>query len=136
MSKDLIRLMHALFLPGADACQDAPWRPNTDVYRTETGWLVKVELAGVRAADIDLQAIGTRLVLRGIRRDFVLDAAERCRMRSPVHYQMEIEYSRFERTIELPCDLKLADIETDYRDGILLIHVIPQRGESRSSGRG
>src|SRR5438128_2498798 len=24
MSKDLIRLMHALFLPGADACEEAP----------------------------------------------------------------------------------------------------------------
>src|SRR5437867_4155460 len=37
MSKDLIRLMHALFLPAKEACQDAPWRPNMDVYRTPAG---------------------------------------------------------------------------------------------------
>jgi HSP20 family protein len=127
MSKDLIRLMHALFLPGVEACQDAPWRPHTDVYRTAGGWLVKFELAGVRAEDIDLQAIGGRLLLRGVRRDCVQEAAQKIGLSSPVHYGMEIEYSRFERGVELPCDLKKADISTEYRDGMLLV-CIDQRG--------
>ena len=48
MSKDLIRLMNALFLPGAEVCRSTPWQPNVDVYRTATGWLVKFELAGVK----------------------------------------------------------------------------------------
>ena len=49
MSRDLIRLMHALFLPGAEAYEGpAPWRPHADVYRTSNGWLVKFELAGTR----------------------------------------------------------------------------------------
>ena len=60
MSKDLIRLMHALFLPGRMPTRH-PWRPNIDVYRTANGWLVKFELAGVRAEDIDLQVLGGRL---------------------------------------------------------------------------
>ena len=123
MSKDLIRLMQALFLPGADACQDAPWRPNMDVYRTKTGWLIKFELAGVRAEDIDLEVLGGRMTLRGVRRDSVLEAAHKSGAPSPVHHRMEIAYSRFERVVELPCDLKRADVRTDYRDGLLLVHV-------------
>jgi HSP20 family protein len=120
MSDDLIRLMHALFLPGAEACQEGPWHPNTDVYRTRDGWLVKFELAGVRPEDINLQVLGPRMSLTGVRRDAT--ASEACRS-----YRMEIAYSRFERSLELPCDLKQAEITSEYRDGMLLVRVTPQR---------
>ena len=137
MSKDLIRLMHALFLPGAEACLNAPWQPNTDVYRTATGWLVKFELAGVRAEDIDLQVLGNRMTLAGHRRDSVLESAQKARNASegkqagggpvPVHYRMEIAYSQFERTVELPCDVKRAHIATEFRDGMLLVRIDPEQ---------
>jgi HSP20 family protein len=127
MSKDLIRLMHALFLPGAEACQTAPWQPNTDVYRTAAGWLVKFELAGVRAEDIDLQVLGKHMTLRGVRRDGVLESAQRQGGPAPVHYRMEIAYSKFERTLELPCDLRRADITTEFRDGMLLVRIKPEQ---------
>jgi HSP20 family protein len=120
MSDDMVRLMRALFLPGAEARLEEPWRPNTDVYRTRDGWLVKFELAGVRPEDIDLQVLGPRMTLRGSRRDCT--AAEGCS-----YYRMEIAYSCFERSLELPCDLKLADITTEYRDGMLLVRVTPRR---------
>src|SRR5919198_6046253 len=113
MARDLIRLMHALFLPHAGRPCDAAWRPSADVYRTARGWLVKFELAGVRPEDIDLQVLGRRMVLRGVRRDCVPPGG--CS-----YYRMEIAYSRFERAIELPCDLRRADITTEYRDGMLL----------------
>src|SRR5205807_3254442 len=96
MPKDLIRLMHALFLPGT-RCGDAPWEPAADVYRTRHGWIVKFDLAGVRPDDIELTALGNTLSVRGVRRDHVRE--EGC-----CHYRMEIAYSRFERTLELPCD--------------------------------
>jgi HSP20 family protein len=126
MSKDLIRLMNALFLPGAEACQDAPWRPLTDVYRTKDGWLVKFELAGVRAEDVDLQVLGGRMQLCGVRRDCVQEEARKTGHPSPVHYRMEIAYSRFERTLDLPCDLKRAAIVTEFKDGLLLVRVTPE----------
>jgi HSP20 family protein len=127
MSKDLIRLMHALFLPGAEACQSAPWQPNTDVYRTDTGWLVKFELAGVRAEEIDLQVLGNRMVLRGVRRDCVLESTQKQGGPALVQYRMEIPYSQFERTLELPCDLKRAAITTEFRDGMLLVRINPEQ---------
>jgi HSP20 family protein len=127
MSKDLIRLMHALFLPGADACQEAPWQPNMDVYRTKTGWLVKFELAGVHAEDIDLQVLGNRMTLRGLRRDTVLEECQKNGLPVPVHHRMEIAYSRFARGVEMPCDLKKAQITTEYRDGLLLVRITPEQ---------
>jgi HSP20 family protein len=128
MSKDLIRLMNALFLPGGlEACQNAPWQPNMDVYRTADGWLVKFELAGVRADDIDLQVLGGRMTLRGVRRDTVLEASQKSGESRPMHHRMEIAYSKFERVVELPCDLKQSEVKTDYRDGLLLVRITPER---------
>ena len=116
MSQDLIRLMHALFLPAAEVLPYAPWRPAADVYRTPEGFSIKFELAGVRAEDIDLEVIGQRLTIRGTRRDLEGHKACRC-------YLMEISYNQFERSLDLPCNLERADITTSYRDGMLLVHI-------------
>ncbi|MEK7405019.1 MAG: Hsp20/alpha crystallin family protein [Acidobacteriota bacterium] len=100
----------------AAARQETRWRPPVDVYRTPCGWLLKLELAGVRMEDISVQLQGNRLTVSGIRRDWALE--EGCS-----HYMMEISYNRFERTIELPCDLAQTRLELEYREGILLIRV-------------
>ena len=118
MSEDLIRLMHVLFLPAAESCREGAWCPATDVYRTPSGWLVKFDLAGVRAEDIDLEVHGRRMTVRGTRRDCTTPAG--CS-----YYRMEIAYGPFERSVELPVDddLRRAQITTEYRDGMLLVHV-------------
>jgi HSP20 family molecular chaperone IbpA len=36
---------------------------------------------------------------------------------------MEIAYSRFERQVELPGDLQRAKIDTEFRDGMLLVRI-------------
>lgn len=118
MSRDMVRLTHALFLPQVEACRDSPWCPAVDVYRTRHGWLVKVDLAGVRVEDIELQRRGPRLTIRGSRRDCVHE--EGCS-----YYRMEIAYSRFERSLELPCDLERADMGVEYHDGMLLVSIAP-----------
>ncbi len=117
MSQDLIRLMHVLFLPAAEAMPYTPWRPAADVYRTKDGFSIKFELAGVKPEDIDLEVLGQRMTLRGVRRD-TCEHVDGCRC-----YLMEIAYNQFERSLELPCNLERADIATSFRDGMLLVHI-------------
>ena len=114
MSRDLIRLMHALFLP-ADHREEC-WRPAADVSRTPAGWLVKFDVAGTRPDDIRVLACGRRLTVQGRRRDWT--EAETC-----TYYRMEIAYGCFERSLELPCNLESADVTTEYRDGMLLVRI-------------
>ncbi len=40
-----------------------------------------------------------------------------------LQYSMEISYSRFERTVHLPCDIGAADLDVQYKNGILLVRV-------------
>jgi HSP20 family protein len=116
MPSDLIRLMHSLFLPVAERFHEPLWQPSVDVYRTRKGWVVKFELAGVRPEDIEVTVAGTHLTVRGSRRDWLSE--EGCS-----HYRMEISYSHFERTLELPCDLGKARVTTEYDCGLLLVRI-------------
>ncbi len=113
MANDLIRLMNALFMPPA---QEAAWQPPLDVYRTRKGWLVKIELAGVRPEDIHLTVQERGITVEGTRRDWFVEEECTC-------YRMEIAYSHFSRTVELPCELNAARIRTDYQYGLLLVHI-------------
>jgi HSP20 family protein len=114
MARDRIKFV-SFFLSAAPV-REATWRPDADVYRTAYGWLVKFNLAGVRPEDVELTARGRVLTVRGTRRD---DCSEgNCR-----HHQLEIEYGRFERHLELPVDLGAARIQAEQRLGMLLVHV-------------
>src|SRR5215212_5119295 len=121
MSRDLIHLMHRLFLPAARRVEAAQWQPLVDVYRTPDGWLVKYDLAGVRPEDISLTLDGRTLTVRGTRRDG-------CVQESCSHYLMEIAYSHFERSLQLPEDVTPLRLATEFRDGMLLVRL--QTGET------
>jgi len=101
---------------GARPAPDAAWHPLVDIYRTERGWLVKFELAGVPAEDILISARGRLLTVAGVRRDCTEE-----QVRS--HHLMEISYNRFERTVELPCDVESSHLEIQLRNGILIVRV-------------
>lgn len=116
MTDEIKQALRSLLMPTAGDCQRVDWQPAADVYRTRNGWLVKFDLAGVRPHEIEVAASGRRLTVRGLRRDFTLE--EGCH-----YHSLEISYNRFERTLELPCQVDAAHITTDYRDGMLLVQL-------------
>lgn len=101
-------------LPGLRSCAPSTWRPPVDVYRCKDGWLVKCELAGVRREDIEVALSENSLRISGTRRDWAILEGHRI-------YSMEICYDRFERLVSLPCNLELAEITIEFRDGMLLV---------------
>ena len=94
------------------------WEPPCDVYSSGQGWLVKLELAGVRPEDVQIAVRGRELTVAGLRRDWSILEGQRS-------HSMEIAYDRFERVIEMPCDLQAATVRVEYRDGMFLILVLP-----------
>ena len=92
------------------------WNPAADVYRTRDGWVVKLDLAGVKSDDIEITLDGALLRVSGLRRDSFCGEGIS-------HYQLEITYSRFEKIIQFPCSIERATVERDYRDGLLLLRL-------------
>ena len=119
--QDTLRRMSVLFGAAMDWSSEVRWQPAADIYRTRSGWLIKYDLAGVKAEDIEVTVSGSRITISGVRRDGRLE--EGCS-----HYAMEISYNHFERTLELPCDLDGAEVQIEGREGILLLRLIC-RGE-------
>ena len=68
MAIDKFNLPHMFFLSEIGHTDDV-WQPRADVYRTREGWLVKLELAGVRPDEIRLNIEDHRLIVQGSRRD-------------------------------------------------------------------
>jgi HSP20 family protein len=90
------------------------WYPPADVYRTPEGWIVKVELAGVCAEELEIEITGATLRIGGCRRDTFHNE-------TVSYHQLEITYSRFEKLIRFPCPIEGAEIESDYNDGLLIL---------------
>jgi HSP20 family protein len=92
------------------------WAPPADVYKAPDGWVVKIELAGVQADELEIEIEGHDLIVRGCRRDTVRTEGFVCQ-------QIEITYSRFEKMVRFPCPIDGARIERDYSDGLLILRL-------------
>jgi HSP20 family protein len=89
------------------------WMPPTDVYETESGLIVKVEVAGLREEDFEVVVEDQILMIRGIRPD----ANER-----RAYHQMEIRSGKFEIAIGLPSGVDLDEASAEYNQGFLTIN--------------
>lgn len=122
------------------------WTPAVNLYETDAGYSVCVDLAGVDKNRIDVEVLGRQLRLAGQRAipaDFApqaslagaepteastthadcspVGARRRCRI-----HVMEIDHGPFERLVELPSDADPERITARYREGFLWID-IPRR---------
>ena len=108
---------HVLLFSQIGDLFDSPiWQPPVDIYRTRRGWLLKYELAGVNIEDLRLSINDSTLRLTGTRRD--LCCGEDC-----IHHTMEIAYSRFERSVEMPHSLAGATVRPELVNGMLMVSI-------------
>jgi HSP20 family protein len=119
MDKQVRQIMRSFFDAASDSYANTSWCPSADIYHGRGRWLVKFDLAGVSPDDISLSTEGRRLTVAGTRRDFSVLEDQRA-------YSMEISYNRFERSLELPCDLGQCEIRSECRDGMFLVLIEPR----------
>lgn len=109
------------------------WQPPIDVHETQEQLLVKMELAGAKADDlqVSLSPDDRILTISGVRGEDPADRAGRVRC-----HQLEIYAGPFERSIALPAVPLLRDkITATYKDGFLRISlpkkVLPPKPQRR-----
>jgi len=111
---------------GLDSSSETYWVPNTDVYVSDGGLVIKVELAGMRREDLELTVDGNRLKISGHRPDG-------CRAPKCTFLVMEINYGVFESIIELPPGYDLSLAKAAYQNGFLRIDVPEQSQTSQKT---
>jgi HSP20 family protein len=112
---------------GAHEGATGRWTPNTDLYVTEAGLVVKVELAGMKSDSLEISVEGQKLRINGERQDG-------CRAPHCSFLVMEISYGPFEAVLDLPAGYDLTAAKAVYVNGFLRIDVPPAKGKKDSSG--
>jgi len=99
--------------------RQAHWVPNTDVYTTDEGLVIKMELAGMQSENLQITVEnGNVLCISGQRGDG-------CRAAKFNFLAMEINYGSFEKIIEIPSGFEVGRAKASYLNGFLRIDVPP-----------
>lgn len=90
------------------------FHPPTDVYETDEGLIVKIEIAGMREDDFRIALVEGTLVVAGVRRDTL--------PKRGVH-QMEISWGPFQTEVAVHMPVRESEIEARYEMGFLVIEL-------------
>lgn len=99
--------------------EEPEWLPPTDVYETESEFIVRLELPGMERDQIKISFMGGILTICGERRNEL----EASRVR---YHQMEMRYGPFQRAVCFPVPIAKEKIKAQYRQGMLRV-VLPKR---------
>lgn len=104
------------------------WRPATDVYETETEFVVQMDLAGMDRSAIEVLVDDDLLVVRGTRGDIATPGRKH-------FHEMEIRVGPFERRVRVPGHVDAESAVARYEGGFLFVVMAKgqgRRGERRS----
>ena len=102
-----------------DEFERADWTPASDIYETETGYLIAIDLPGIDRNALEIDIDDGRLMVKGVRA-----VAESRQHRS------ERPRGKFLRTYSVPAAVDQAKIAAEYKDGVLQIS-LPKRTEQK-----
>jgi len=99
------------------------WAPTMDVSETAGSVVVKAELPGLEATDIDVSISGDVLTIKGEKKKEEEEKAEH------YHYS-ERYYGSFQRSFRLPTTIQPDKIEASFEKGVLRI-TLPKTEEAK-----
>jgi len=92
------------------------WRPPVDIYETNDGIVLKVELPGVNKDDVSVEVKNNVLTLKGER---LLDPE----IKDEHYYRKERSFGKFNRSFSLQEPIKPDLIKAAFKDGVLTVEV-------------
>jgi len=107
----------------ADRLRGDRWQPDVDVFETERGVVVRVELAGIRSEDVRVSVDGQVLRLSGVRGAPEGEEVQRL-------HQMEITSGPFERQVRIPIAFERDHVSAHLANGFLTV-TLPRREPAR-----
>jgi len=99
------------------------WNPSVDIFENDNEVLIKAELPGMNAKNIEVRLENNVLTLKGERR-FEKETKEEN------YHRIEREYGTFTRSFALPTAVNGDNVTAEYKDGILKI-VLPKKEETK-----
>ena len=92
------------------------WSPAVDVAENDKELTVRAELPGMDPKDLDVSVTGNQLVLSG-------EKKESSEHDGKDFYHSETRYGSFRRTIPLPDGIDAENVDAQYANGVLTLHL-------------
>ena len=99
------------------------WAPSVDVSETKDSFVVKAELPGLEANDVNVSISEDMLTIKGEKKKEEEEKDEH-------HHYVERYYGSFQRTFQLPSSVKAEKIDASFDKGVLKI-TLPKKPEAR-----
>ena len=123
--KEMDHLFSNFFSEGAFAQSfGKDWTPSADISETKGAVIVKAELPGVDAKDIQVTLSGNLLTIRGERKEEKEEKTEQ-------RHHSERYYGEFQRSFQLPAKIQEDKVTTTFDKGVLKI-TLPKTEESKT----
>jgi len=90
------------------------WQPPTDLSETEKDYIVRVEIAGMQDAELNIAIDGRQVAIYGLRQPPADQAA---------YHQLEVRFGEFLSTLMLPGSVDSDHVDAKYQDGFLLVRL-------------
>jgi HSP20 family protein len=127
--EDMMRSMQRTFAQWPARTEEflalAEWSPSVDIAENDKEFIVKAELPDVKKEDIKVNVEDGTLSISGERK---VEKEEK----DLKFHRIERAYGRFERSFTLPNAVDADKITSEYKDGILTVHV-PKNPKAKSS---
>ena len=104
---------------GGDEFERADWTPASDIYETESGYLIAIDLPGIDRETLEIDIDDGRLVVKGTRA-----------IAQPRQHRSERPRGKFLRTFSVPASVEQGKIAAEYKEGVLNIS-LPKRSEQK-----
>lgn len=102
-----------------DEFERADWTPAADIYETESGFLLALDLPGIDREALEIDVEDGRLIVKGTR---MIEESKQHRTERP--------RGKFLRTFSVPASVDQGKIGAEYKDGVLQIR-LPKRTEQK-----
>ncbi|MGJ3248940.1 MAG: Hsp20/alpha crystallin family protein [Elainellaceae cyanobacterium] len=116
LHREMTQLLDDVFTPSIRK-GDAPFIvPAVEMEETSDAILLKAEIPGVDAKDLDIQVTADSVLIRGDRKSEV---------RTEQHYstRSEFRYGTFQRVIPLSVRINNQKVKADYKNGVLSLNL-------------
>jgi HSP20 family protein len=92
----------------------APWAPAVELQETDKEIIIKAQIPGVAAADLDVHATADTVSIAG-------NYQKEDHTDKQGIYRSEFHYGEFQRVIPLPATIQNDQVQSEFKDGILML---------------
>jgi HSP20 family protein len=112
---DFDRVLDSMFDNSGDFIPD-PFQTRVDVSETDQAVLVKMDLPGVAAKDLEISVDNNLLTIRGERKDEREEGDK-----TKQYHRIERRFGSFSRSLALPCTVNEGESVAEFKEGVLTV---------------